>query len=176
MCIRISIQENHPLTTRKNPLFLVYWRYMSILLTNKYLSREYETLDTFHAGIALLGGEVKTLKGKHGSINESFVVTENGELFLVKAHIPWSQPGNGDGGFDPYRKRKLLLTKKELNEIIKQKETAGLTVVPKMVSLQGRLIKVELALVRGKSKHDKREALKQRDDNREMERTLKNYR
>lgn len=149
---------------------------MSNLLINKNISREYETLATYSAGIALLGGEVKTLKERHGSINESFVITENGELFLVKAHIPWSQPGNGDAGFDPYRKRKLLLTKKELNEIIKKKETAGLTVVPKMISLQGRLIKVELALVRGKNKHDTRQTLKERDAKREMERTLKNYR
>lgn len=155
---------------------IVYWLHMSVLLTNKNISREYETLDTFQAGLQLLGGEVKTLKAKHGSINESFVVTEDGELFLVKAHIPAYQPGNTGGGYDPYRKRKLLLTKKELNEIIKKKNTAGLTVVPKMVLSEGRLIKVTLALVRSKNKRDKRQTLKERDDNREMERTLKNHR
>ncbi len=145
------------------------------LLTNKNISREYETLDTFQAGLELLGHEVKTLKARHGSINESFVVTEDGQLFLVKAHIPPYQVNNG-GGYDPYRKRRLLLTKKELKEIIKQKETAGLTVVPKVVFLKGRLIKVELALVRGKNKRDKRQDIKRRDDEREMHRTLKNYR
>lgn len=149
---------------------------MSVLLTNKNISREYETLDTIQAGLALLGTEVKTLKAKQGSINESFVITENGELFLVKAHIPAAQLGNAPKGFDPYRKRKLLLTKKELREIVKQKETAGLTVVPKMVFLKGRLIKVELALVRGKNKRDKRQDLKKRDAKREIERTLKSYR
>jgi len=149
---------------------------MSVLLTNKNISREYETLDTFSAGIALSGQEVKSLKARHGSINESFVVTDNGELFLVKAHIPPYQPGNGDAGYDPYRKRKLLLRKKELREIVKQKETAGLTVVPKMLVLKGRLIKAELALVRGKNKRDKREDLKSRDAQREIERTLKSYR
>lgn len=149
---------------------------MATLLTNKNISREYETLDTFEAGLSLLGTEVKTLKAKHGSINESFVVTEDGELFLVKAHIPPFQAGNAPKGFDPYRKRKLLLTKKELAEIIKQKDTAGLTVVPKMVFLKGRLIKISLALVRGKNKRDKRQDLKKRTDEREMARTLKNYR
>lgn len=149
---------------------------MVVLLINKNVSREYETLDTFQAGLSLLGTEVKTLKAKQGSINESFVVTENGELFLVKAHIPAFQLGNAPKGFDPYRKRKLLLTKKELREIVRQKETAGLTVVPKMLFLKGRLIKVELALVRGKNKRDKRQDIKSRDAKREMERTLKNYR
>jgi len=146
---------------------------MTVLLTNKNISREYETLDTFQAGLQLLGTEVKTLKAKHGSINESFVITEDGELFLVKAHIPPFQPGNAPKGFDPYRKRKLLLTKKELSDITKRKETAGLTVVPKMVLSKGRLIKIELALVRGKSKRDKRQDIKARDAKREMERTLK---
>lgn len=149
---------------------------MSILLTNKNISREYETLDTFSAGIVLSGQEVKSVKARHGSINESFVITENGELFLAKAHIPPYQPENGTAGYDPYRKRKLLLRKKELREIVKRKETAGLTVVPKMLVLKGRLIKVELALVRGKNKRDKREDLKARDAEREMERTLKSYR
>lgn len=149
---------------------------MATLLTNKNISREYEILDTFEAGLSLLGTEVKTLKAKQGSINESFVVTEDGELFLVKAHIPAFQLGNAPKGFDPYRKRKLLLTKKELAQIIKEKDTAGLTVVPKMVFLKGRLIKISLALVRGKNKKDKRQDLKKRDDKREMERTLKNHR
>lgn len=149
---------------------------MSVLLVNKNVSREYETLDTFQAGLQLLGTEVKTLKAKQGSINESFVITENGELFLVKAHIPAAQINNAPKGFDPYRKRKLLLTKKELQDIVKKKETAGLTVVPKMVFLKDRLIKAELALVRGKNKRDKRQDLKSRDAKREMERTLKSYR
>lgn len=149
---------------------------MAVLLTNKNISREYEILDTFQAGLQLLGTEVKTLKEKQGSINESFVVTEDGELFLVKAHIPPHQPGNAPKGFDPYRKRKLLLTKKELHRIVQEKETAGLTVVPKMVLLKGRLIKVELALVRGKSKRDKRQDIKTREAKREIERTLKQNR
>lgn len=149
---------------------------MSTLLTNKNLYREYETLDTFQAGLQLLGHEVKTLRAKHGSINESFVIQENGELFLVKAHIPPYQPGNVGGGYDPYRKRKLLLTKKELHQIIHTKGAVGLTVVPKTVYLKGRLIKIDLALVRSKNKRDKRQDIKERDDQREMERTLKSYR
>ncbi len=149
---------------------------MSTLLINKNLYREYETMDTFQAGLQLLGHEVKSLRAKHGSINESFVVTEDNELFLVKAHIPAYQPGNVGGGYDPYRKRKLLLTKNELKKIITHKTTAGLTVVPKMVYLKGRIIKIELALVRSKNKRDKRNDIKKRDDEREMERTLKSHR
>jgi SsrA-binding protein len=146
---------------------------MTTYLKNKMAGFNYEVLDKYEAGISLLGTEVKSIKLNQGSLKESYVIIEDSELFLVKAHIPAFQPGNTAVGYDPYQKRKLLLSKKEIAEIVKKKHEAGLTVIPISMYSKGNKIKLSIALARGKKKHDKRESIKKRDIERDLGRTFK---
>lgn len=143
-------------------------------LENKHIYRSYEILDTLSAGIALSGAEVKSLRRNHGTINDAFVVFQDGALQLVKAFIPPYQVKNTPPSYDPYRARKLLLNKKEIMEWFRKKSEVGLTIVPIRMYTENRKIKVLLGLARGKNKHDKRETIKKRDANREINRLLKN--
>lgn len=146
---------------------------MTTYLKNKMASFNYELLDKYEAGLSLLGTEVKSIKLNQGSLKESYVIIENNELFLVKAHIPAFQPGNTAAEYDPYQNRKLLLSKKEIAEIVKKKHEAGLTVIPISMYSKGNKIKLSIALARGKKKHDKRESIKKRDTERDLGRILK---
>ena len=144
------------------------------LLENKKAYLSYEILDTISAGIVLSGAEVKSLRNNHGSINEAFVVFENGTLSLVKAFIPPYQIKNTPPSYNPYQSRKLLLNKTEVNTWFRKKSEAGLTIVPIKMYTENRKIKVLLGLARGKNKHDKREDIKKRDADREINRLMKN--
>lgn len=144
------------------------------VLENKHVYRSYDILDTISAGIVLSGAEVKSLRKNHGSINDAFVVFENGTLSLVKAFIPPYQVKNTPPSYNPYQSRKLLLNKTEVNAWFRKKSEAGLTIVPIKMYTENRKIKVLIGLARGKNKHDKREDIKKRDANREIERLLKN--
>ncbi|MCK5027200.1 MAG: SsrA-binding protein SmpB [Candidatus Pacebacteria bacterium] len=147
---------------------------MSKYLRNKKATFNYEIVDTMSAGIQLQGFEVKAIKKNiGGSLEGSYVIIKNGEAFLVGAHIPEYQSGNTPSGYDSRRPRKLLLTKKELNEIQRSKESKGLTVVPLSLYSKGRYIKVDIALARGKKKHDKRNTIKKRDVQRDIDREIK---
>lgn len=143
------------------------------LLNNKYAHHNYEIIDTYEAGIVLHGFEVKSLKQHHGSLKEAYAIIDKGEVFLVKAHIPPYQANNTPESYDPYRRRKLLLKKSEIERLLKAKATEGLTIVPLSLYNKGRQLKLSLALARGKKKHDKRESLKQRDAKRHIDRLLK---
>lgn len=146
---------------------------MKPYLVNKQAGWNYETLETFEAGLSLLGGEVKSLRLGHASINESFIVIEEGELFLVKAYIPPYQIKNTSPAYDPYRKRKLLITKKEFRNIARRKTEAGLTLIPISLYDKNGFLKLQIALARGLKKHDKRNVLKDRDAKREIGRLMK---
>ncbi len=146
---------------------------MKPYLVNKQAGWNYETLETFEAGLSLLGGEVKSLRLGHASINESFIVIEEGELFLVKAYIPPYQIKNTSPAYDPYRKRKLLITKKEFRNIARRKTEAGLTLIPISLYDKNGFLKLQMALARGLKKHDKRNVLKDRDAKREIGRLMK---
>jgi len=146
------------------------------LIEYKKARLKYSFLETFQAGIELFGAEVKSLRGKQGKLDGARVVVRGGEAFLVGMHIPPYQPANTPAGYDPDRTRKLLLTKREIGEIATAEEHKGLTVVPIEVYNTNRLIKVRVAIVRGKRKADKREDLKLKDAKREMERALKRRR
>lgn len=142
---------------------------------NKQAKLNYEIVETFSAGIILEGFEVKSLRQQHLSLKGAYVTAHENEAFLVNAYIAPYQINNTPDWYDPYRKRKLLLKKGELVELQRQKRSSGLTVVPLSIyTTPHQKIKVELALVRGKKKHDKRQTLRERDDKRSMERTLKN--
>ena len=107
------------------------------------------------------------------SLEGAFVIVRGGEAFLINANIPPYQPKNTPKDYDPLRNRKLLLTKKEIDELVGSEKNKSLTIVPISVYTKGRKIKIEIALVKGKKKHDKRESIKKRETEREIRRTLK---
>jgi SsrA-binding protein len=140
---------------------------------NRKARFNYEILEKYETGIELLGAEVKSVRGGQMSLEGAFVIIRGGEAFLINASIPPYQPKNAPKDYDPLRNRKLLLTKKEINELAGSEKNKSLTIVPISVYNKGRKIKVEIALVKGKKKFDKRETLKKRDTEREIRRTLK---
>lgn len=142
-------------------------------IENKKARLRFEILETFQAGLALSGAEVKAVRAKRGKLDGSRVIVRAGEAFLIGMQIPPYQPSNTAAGYDPERTRKLLLSRKEIIELTAAEERKGLTVVPLEVYNSGRYIKVRIAIVRGKGKADKREALKLKDAKRDMDRALK---
>ncbi len=144
-----------------------------VLLKNKKAKFEYEILDKYEAGIKLSGFEVRSLREKKGSLNGSFVTVRGNEAFLTNAYIPPFQPQNTPEDYDPYRARKLLLSKKEISELIGKEKQKTLTIVPISVYTKGDLIKLEIAVSRGKKKFDKRENIKKRDTERDVRREFK---
>ncbi len=147
---------------------------MTTYLSHKKAHFDYEILATYEAGIVLAGHEVKSIRVGKGKLDGGFVIIRGGEAFLVGVNINPYQPKNQLKKYDAERARKLLLSKKELKEIEKQTETAGLTAIPLTLYNSGRNIKLGLAVVKGKKKHDKRESIKARDTKRDIERILKN--
>jgi SsrA-binding protein len=133
----------------------------------------YEILEKYEAGIELLGVEVKSVRSGRMSLEGAFVVVRGGEAFLINANIPPYQPNNAPKDYDPLRNKKLLLTKKEIATLAGSEKNKSLTIVPISVYNKGRKIKVEIALVKGKKKQDKRESIKKRETDREIRRTLK---
>ena len=147
---------------------------MKILIKNKKTGKDFDIIEKYEAGISLSGAEVKALKLGLGSISDSFVSIKDNEAYLIKAFIPPYQTKNTPSSYDPERDRKLLLNKKEieiLNNYVKQKT---LTIVPFLVYNIRNKIKVEICLVKGKKKFDKRESIKKRDIERDLGRRLKN--
>jgi SsrA-binding protein len=136
---------------------------------NRKMRFDYETLETYEAGMELLGTEVKSVRGGKMSLDGSFVIVRGGEVFLINANIPSYQIKNTDKDYDPLRNRKLLLTQKEIGELGKSEKT-NLTIVPISVYNKGRKIKIKIALVKGKKSHDKRESTKKRETDRELRR------
>lgn len=149
---------------------------MSNLIEHKKVNFDYELLEQFEAGVQLFGTEVKSLRAHHGKLEGAHVTVRGGEAFLMNAEIPAYQAGNTDKGYEAKRNRKLLLTKKELADIAKAEEQAGLTIVPISMYNKGRVIKLRLAIARGKKKGDKRETIKKRESLREIARAVKNVR
>lgn len=144
------------------------------LLLNKKVRHSYEILDTFEAGLKLTGSEVKTLRQKHGSLKEAYV-TVNDEVFLVGCHLPPYQAGHSMyENIDTYRKRKILLSRKQIESLQSKGKQRGLSVVPMRIYTKGPFIKIEIALARGKKLHDKRSDMKNRTSKREAERAIKN--
>lgn len=146
---------------------------MTHLVHNKKARFDYEILETFDAGMELLGFEVKSLRKGQGSLDGSHVTIRGGEAFLINAHIPPYQVGNSPKDFDTRRNRKLLLTKKEIDTLSGIETQKGLTLVPISVYNRGSRIKIEIGVARSKKQYDKRETIKKRDADREARRTLK---
>ena len=140
---------------------------------NRKARFNYEILEKYETGIELLGVEVKSVRGGQMSLEGAFVIVRGGEAYLINANIPPYQPTNAPKDYDPLRNRRLLLTKKEINELAGNEKNKSLTIVPISVYNKGRKIKVEIALVKGKKKYDKRETIKKRDTDREIRRNYK---
>lgn len=147
---------------------------MKNVAVNKTVSHDYLILETFEAGLALVGSEVKSIRAGRVSLKESYAEVRNGEVFLVKCHISPYEAAN-IFNHDPLRDRKLLLHRREIKRLAGKTQERGLTMVPTKVLIndKGR-VKLELALVRGKRVHEKREAIKKRDTDREIRAALKN--
>jgi len=145
---------------------------MKTITANKRAQFEYFILDRFQAGIALQGSEVKSIRANSVSINESFVYFRNGEAYINNMYIKNYPYANIDK-LDERRPRKLLLNKRELDYLIGKVAQKGLTVVPTKLYFDRQLVKVEIALCRGKQLHDKREAIKKRDIERDVMRETK---
>ncbi|NMB47687.1 SsrA-binding protein SmpB, partial [Patescibacteria group bacterium] len=134
----------------------------------------YEILETFEAGIELFGFEVKSIR-KKGSVNlaGTYILIQKNEVFWVGARIKPYQPNNIYIDYNETRNKKLLLKRKEINYLIGKSKEKGLTLMPVMLYTKRGFIKMELALVRGKKTHDKRESIKKREINRRLKRELK---
>lgn len=141
-------------------------------IRNKKAHFNYDILEKYEAGIELFGFEVKSIKGGHGSLEGTRVIIRDNEAYLIGVNIPPYQTGNTPAGYDPTRTRKLLLTKKEIKELIGKGEQAGLTIVPLALYNKGGRVKVSIAVARGRKKYDKREVLKKRDVDREIRRDM----
>lgn len=147
---------------------------MKLLANNKKAYHDYFIEEKYEAGLSLLGSEVKSIKKGKVSIKESFISDRKGEMFIYGMHVtPYSQAYDKD--IDPTRTRRLLLHKKEINKLIGKKTQSGYTVVPLKIYERDGLVKLELALAKGKKQYDKRESIKAKDDKRKMDRALKNY-
>lgn len=143
------------------------------LEVNKKARRDYEILEVLEAGISLLGSELKSIKNGGLSLQESYIQVKNGEVYLSGAHVsPYSF--TGVQAPDPYRTRKLLLHKKQIEKFAAQVQQKGLTIIPLKAyqNEQGR-VKIEIALGRGKKIHDKRQDIKDKAISRKLDRVLK---
>jgi SsrA-binding protein len=140
--------------------------------TNRQARFRYHLLERWEAGIALEGSEVKSLRAGKADLKDSYAAVRDGEVWLHGCHIAPYAPAAGDG-HDPERPRKLLLRRKEIERLIGKTQEKGLTLIATRIYFAGPHAKVELALARGKEQRDKREAIREREQRREIERELK---
>ena len=143
-----------------------------MIANNKKAYHDYFILDTYEAGIALAGTEVKSLRMGKCSIKESFIRIEDGEVFIYGMHISPYEKGNIFNK-DPLRVRKLLLHKSEINKLIGKTKEKGMAIVPLKVYFSKSLVKVEIGLAKGKKLYDKRDDIAKKDQKREAEREFK---
>ena len=143
-----------------------------MIANNKKAYHDYFLEETFEAGISLKGTEVKSLRMGRCSIKEAFVRIENGEVMLYQMHIPPYEKGNIFNR-DPVRPRKLLMHKAEIRKLLGKIKEKGYTLVPVEVYFSGSLVKVKIALARGKKLYDKRADIAKKDQRREAQREFK---
>ncbi len=145
---------------------------IKLIANNKKAYHDFFILDTFEAGLALHGTEVKSLRMGKCSIKESFIRIENGEVFVYGMHISPYEKGNIFNK-DPMRVKKLLLHKAEINKMLGKVKEKGISIVPLKVYLKGSLMKIEIGLAKGKKLYDKRDDIAKKDQKREAERDFK---
>ena len=140
------------------------------VVSNRRALHEYEILERFETGIVLTGAEVKSLRGGHGSLAEAFARVRNGEVWIEGFHIPPYEQAMDKTRWDPIRTRKLLLHRREIERLIGKTAEKGLALVPLRVYFTHGMAKLELGLARGKRQYDKRRAIAEREQQREMQR------
>jgi SsrA-binding protein len=145
---------------------------IKVVATNRKARHEYFILDTYEAGIALQGSEIKSIRAGKVSIAEAYITIDNFEAWLVNAHIaPYDQASRFN--HDPLRPRKLLLHRVEINRLWDQVRQKGLTIIPLRIYLKAGMAKVEIASAKGKKLYDKRAEIARRDVEREIQRQLR---
>lgn len=148
---------------------------IKIISDNRQARYLYEILDTYEAGIELLGTEVKSIRQGKVNLRDGYAFVRNGQAWLVNAHISPYNAGGQYFNHEPRRSRRLLLHKQEISKLIGQVEQKGLTLVPLKMYFKNGWIKVSIGLAKGKKLHDKRETSKRRDDQRDIQRAMKQY-
>ena len=144
------------------------------VVRNKKARFEYEILDTFEAGIALKGTEVKSIRQKKVSIQEAYAKIKNGEVFIVGMNVSVYEMGNRFN-HEPLRERKLLMHKQEIKRLTGKLNEKGYTLVPLSLYFKNGRVKIELGLARGKTTYDKKRTIQERDLKRDMQRDIKKY-
>jgi SsrA-binding protein len=145
---------------------------IKIVATNRKAYHNYFIGDSFEAGIALTGSEIKSIRGGRASLGDAYVQPEGGELWLVNAHIARYE-ASSYMGHEPTRPRKLLLHRKEIDSLARRVAEKGLTLIATKIYLKKGIAKVEIALAKGKKLYDKRESIKRREVARELARMVK---
>ncbi len=144
-----------------------------IIASNRKARFEYEILDTIEAGMALLGTEVKALREGKASLVDAYADIRRGQVYLINAHIgAYEQAGRANAA--PLRERKLLLHRREISRLEGRVDERGLTMIPLSLYFIGGRAKVELALVRGKRRYDKRQSIRNRENQRDLARVMRN--
>ena len=150
-------------------------RKRSALVTNRRARRDYEIVDTLEAGLVLTGTEVKSIRAGHANLADSFCMVEAGEVFLMDAHVSPYSHGNMNN-HEPTRPRKLLLNGREIARLRKATEQKGFTAVPLKLYLRRGFVKAQIGIARGKRQYDKRADIAERDNKRNLDRVMKQYR
>jgi len=145
---------------------------MKVICQNRKAYHDYHIEETFEAGIALSGTEVKSLREGKANVKESYVIIKDHEVFLLSCHISHYSHGN-IMNHDPLRTRKLLLHRKEINRLWGKTAMRGFTLIPLKIYFKGPVVKVEIALARGKKLFEKRETIKEKDARREIARAIR---
>jgi SsrA-binding protein len=146
-----------------------------VVADNRQAGFRYEILETYEAGIELKGTEVKSIREGKVNLRDGYGLIRNGEAWLLNVHISPYESSSDYFNHDPRRTRRLLLHKQEIRKLIGKVEQEGLTLIPLKMYLKRGLVKLSIALCKGKKIHDKRESLKERQDKREMARAMKRY-
>ena len=142
------------------------------IATNRRALHDYEILDTLEAGISLAGPEVKSLRAGHAALGDAYVLFRKGEAWLVNLHISaYEQAGKANA--DPIRERKLLLHRSEISRWARKVAEKGLTVIPLDLHWKAGRAKVEIGLARGKRSYDKRHAIREREERRDLDRAMR---
>ena len=145
---------------------------IKVVATNQKAYHNYFISDPVEAGLVLTGTEIKSLRGGRVSLGDAYVKPENGEMWLLNAHIARYEPGSYMS-HEPTRQRKLLIHKKEMRNMLCKIKERGLTLVPTKIYIKGNIAKVEVAVGKGKKLYDKREVIQKRECERELGRVLK---
>ncbi|MDX9715513.1 MAG: SsrA-binding protein SmpB [Dissulfurispiraceae bacterium] len=145
---------------------------MKIVCQNRKAYHDYHIEETYEAGIALVGTEVKSLRAGKANLQDSYVILKDAEVFLLNAHISPYSHGN-IMNHEPLRTRKLLLNRKEIERLRGKMIIKGYTLIPLKIYFKGSFAKVEVGLAKGKAKYEKRESIKEREAKREIDKAMK---